>query len=153
MGAGISGDPGYIPWLIKQMEKPQLAKIAGESFSFISGADIAYEDLEGVLPKEFAAGPTENPEDEDVAMDADEDLPCPDPLLIDRWWKQHQHNLLPGTRYLLGKPINELQCQTVMRTGKQRHRKAAALELALMQPATPLFETRAIGKRQQQWLL
>jgi uncharacterized protein (TIGR02270 family) len=153
MGAGISGDPSYIPWLIKQMEKPQLAKIAGESFSFISGADIAYEDLEGVLLKEFAAGPTENPEDEDVTMDADEDLPCPDPLLIDRWWKQHQHNLLPGTRYLLGKPINELQCQTVMRTGKQRHRKAAALELALMQPATPLFETRAIGKRQQQWLL
>ena len=78
IGAGISGDPSYMPWLIKQMEVPKLAKIAGESFSFISGVDIAYEDLEGELPKNFATGPTENPEDEEVAMDTDGDLPCPD---------------------------------------------------------------------------
>ena len=152
IGAGISGDPIYVPWLIKQMEVPKLAKIAGESFSFITGTDIAYEDLDGELPKDFAAGPTENPEDEDVAMDSDEDLPYPNPLLIDRWWKQHQNNFLPGVRYLLGKPISEHQCQIVLRSGKQRQRQAAALELALMQPATPLFETRAIGKRQQQLL-
>lgn len=153
IGAGISGDPSYMPWLIKQMEVPELAKIAGESFSFISGVDIAYEDLEGELPKNFATGPTENPEEEKVAMDPDEDLPCPDPLLIDRWWKQHQHNFLPGVRYLLGKPINEHQCQIILKTGKQRQRQAAALEMTLMQPATPLFETRAMGKRQQKLLL
>ena len=152
MGAGMSGDPCYIPWLIKQMEVPKLAKIAGESFSFITGVDIAYEDLEGVLPEEFTAGPTENSEDEDVAMDADEDLLFPDPLLIDQWWKQRQQNFVLGQRYLLGKPINQIQCQLVLRTGKQRHRQAAALELALMQPATLLFETRAVGKRQQKWL-
>ncbi|WP_411726564.1 TIGR02270 family protein [Methyloglobulus sp.] len=151
IGVGISGDPSYIPWLIKQMEVPKLAKIAGESFSFITGADIAYQDLEGELPKNFASGPTENPEDGNVAMDTDEDLPCPDPLLIDRWWNQHQHNFTPGVRYLLGKPITEHQCQTVLRSGKQRQRQAAAMELALMRPATVLFETRAIGKRQQ-WL-
>lgn len=123
IGTGISGDPSYIPWLIKQMEVPKLAKIAGESFSFITGVDIAYEDL-----------------------------PCPDPLLIGRWWKQRQQDFLPGQRYLSGKPANEPQCQSVLRSGKQRQRQAAALELALMQPATPLFETRDIGKRQQQWL-
>lgn len=153
IGAGMSGDPSYIPWLIKQMELPELAKIAGESFSFISGADIAYEDLEGELPKNFAAGPTENPEDEDVAMDPDEDLPCPNPVLIERWWKQHQQNFMPGVRYLSGKPSNEFQCKDILRTGKQRQRQAAALALALMQPAKPLFETRAMGKRQQRCLL
>lgn len=152
IGAGISGDPAYIPWLIKQMEAPKLARIAGESFSFITGADIAYEDLAGELPKDFNAGPTENADDEDVAMDADEDLPCPDPLLINQWWQQRQQHFAPGQRYLSGKVINEMQCQLVLRTGKQRQRQAAALELALIQPATPLFETRAIGKRQQQWL-
>jgi len=125
------GDPIYVPWLIKQMEVPKLAKIAGESFSFITGTDIAYEDLDGELPKDFAAGPTENPEDEDVAMDSDEDLPHPNPLLIDRWWKQHQNNFLPGVRYLLGKPISENQCQMVLRSGKQRQRQAAALEFGV----------------------
>jgi uncharacterized protein (TIGR02270 family) len=152
IGAGISGDPSYIPWLIKQMEVPKLAKIAGESFSFITGVDIAYEDLDGVLPKDFITGPTENPDDEDVAMDVDEDLPCPDPLLIDHWWKKHQQGFVPGQRYLSGSPISEQQCRTLLRTSKQRQRQAAALELSLMQPASPLFETRGIGKRQQQWL-
>lgn len=152
IGAGISGDPSYIPWLIKQMEVPNLAKIAGESFSFITGVDIAYDDLDGDLPKDFVTGPTENPDDENVAMDADEDLPCPDPVLIDAWWKKHQQNFTTGQRYLLGNLINPQHCQTVLKNGKQRQRQAAALDVALLQPNKSLFETRAFGKRQQQWL-
>jgi uncharacterized protein (TIGR02270 family) len=41
IGIGVSGDPSYIPWLIKQMALPKLAKIAGEAFTFITGVDIA----------------------------------------------------------------------------------------------------------------
>lgn len=152
IGAGISGDPVYVPWLIEQMETPKLAKIAGEAFSHISGADIAYEDLEGELQPEMAAGPNENPEDENVAMDPDEDLPAPDPVLISRWWQQHQHKFQPNVRYLSGKLVSPLHCREILKIEKQRQRQAAALELALMQPATPLFETRAVGKLQQQRL-
>jgi hypothetical protein len=36
---------------------------------------------------------------------------------------------------------------TPLRTDKQRQRQAAALELSLMQPAKPLFETRAIRQK------
>ncbi|MGZ8911381.1 MAG: hypothetical protein ACXW09_15530, partial [Methylococcaceae bacterium] len=152
MGAGMAGDPAYIPWLIKQMEVPKLAKVAGESFSFITGVDIAYNDLEGELPKDFAAGPTEDPEDENVAMDPDEDLPVPDPALMERWWQQHQLRFQIHVRHLLGYPVNQVHCQEVLRAGKQRQRQAAALELSLLRPATPLFETRAIGKKQLKWL-
>lgn len=42
-GAGIAGNPYYIPWLIEQMENPELARLAGEAFSLITGTDIAYE--------------------------------------------------------------------------------------------------------------
>jgi len=52
-------------------------RVAGESFSLITGANIAYEDLDGEKPDGFEAGPTENPEDEDVAMDADLNLAWP----------------------------------------------------------------------------
>lgn len=45
----------------------------------ITIVDIAYDDLEGEWPEGFEAGPTENSEDEDVAMDPDEDLPCAEP--------------------------------------------------------------------------
>jgi hypothetical protein len=44
------------------------------------------------------------------------------------------------------------QCQSVLRKGFQRQRIAAALELALLQPEQPLFETRAPGFRQQRLL-
>ena len=67
----MTGDPAIMPWLIQMMEVPELARVAGESFTMITGVDIAYEDLEGEWPEGFEAGPTENPEDENVEMDSD----------------------------------------------------------------------------------
>lgn len=52
----------------------------------------------------------------------------------------------------MGKPITAQHCQHILITGLQRQRTAAALELALMQPSAPLFETRAPGLQQQQQL-
>jgi uncharacterized protein (TIGR02270 family) len=151
-GTGMVGDSLYVPWLIKQMETPELARVAGESFSMITGSDIAYEDLDGNRPEGFESGPTENPQDENVAMDQDEDLPWPDPKKVQVWWEARKGRFQPGTRYLLGEPITEAQCQKVLRDGFQRQRNAAALELALMRPDAPLFEVRAPGWRQQRLL-
>lgn len=149
IGAGVIGDPVSIPWLIEQMAIPELARVAGEAFTMITGIDIAYEDLEGEWPDDFEAGPTEDPEDENVDMDPDEDLPWPQPQLIDQWWRTHRGELQDGTRHLLGKPMSLEWLQDVLRNGMQRQRAAAALELAMRQPGQPLFEVRAPGFRQQ----
>ncbi len=85
IGAGVIGDPVSIPWLIEMMQVPEIARVAGESFTMITGVDIAYDDLEGEWPEGFEAGPTESAEDEDVEMDPDEDLPWPAPELIQNW--------------------------------------------------------------------
>jgi uncharacterized protein (TIGR02270 family) len=151
-GYGVIGDPVAIPWLIQMMEMPELGRVAGESFSMITGVDIAYEDLEGEWPEGFEAGPTESPEDEDVEMDPDEDLPWPEPELISEWWNKNKNNFQSGKRYLCGKPINEERCQYVLRYGYQRQRAAAAIELALMNPGQPLFNIKAPGFRQQKLL-
>ena len=58
--------------------------------------------LEGEKPEGFEAGPTENPEDENVEMDPDDNLPWPDPALILKWWGKHQKEFTNGTHYLLG---------------------------------------------------
>jgi uncharacterized protein (TIGR02270 family) len=150
--AGVIGDAGSIPWLIDQMVIPELARVAGESFSMITGVDIAHEDLEGEWPEGFEAGPTENPEDENVDMDPDEDLPWPKPELIEKWWGQRRSEFQSGTSYLCGKPKTIESLQEVLRTGYQRQRAAAAIELAIRQPGQPLFEVRAPGFRQQQML-
>ncbi len=151
-GAGIVGDPAAVPWLLQWMAVPELARVAGEAFTMITGVDIAYEDLEGEWPDGFEAGPTEDAEDENVALDADEDLPWPDPQLIARWWSQNRSRFTPGTRYLMGQPVSPSALAGVLRTGMQRQRAAAALELALLQPAQPLFEVRARGDVQMRLL-
>jgi uncharacterized protein (TIGR02270 family) len=149
---GIIGDPVSIPWLIDKMKQPELARVAGEAFSLITGVDLAYDDLEGDWPEGFEAGPTENPEDEDVALDADEDLPWPEPDLIAQWWSHKQAEFPKGQRLLCGQPICPETCLDVLKNGFQRQRHAAALELALLSPNEPLFNTSAPAKRQMRML-
>jgi uncharacterized protein (TIGR02270 family) len=110
---------------------------------------LAYDDLDTDRPEDFEAGPTENPEDENVEMDADEDLPWPNAQLIEKWWFTRRVEFTNGTRYLVGRPITVESLQEVLRTGKQRQRNAAAIELAMRQPGTPLFNTSAPCFRQQ----
>ena len=152
IGAGVIGDPVLIAWLIDRMERPELARVAGESFSMITGIDITYADLDGERPEGFESGPTENPEDENVELDPDEDLPWPNPELIRAWWGKNKSGLNCGTRYLLGQPITFEQMEHVLRTGRQRQRHAAASELSMLKPGLPLFEVRAPGFRQQRML-
>ena len=146
---GVHGDPSSIPWLIEQMDVPEHARVAGEAFSMITGVDLAYDDLERDRPEGFESGPTENPEDEDVALDPDEDLPWPAPELIARWWQANAARFAAAQRYLCGQPVTEAHCREVLRAGFQRQRIAAALELALMRADRPLFEWRAPAFRQQ----
>jgi uncharacterized protein (TIGR02270 family) len=152
IGAGVIGDPVSVPWLIEMMKVTEIARVAGESFTMITGVDIAYEDLEGEWPDGFEAGPTESAEDEDVVMDSDEDLPWPAPELIQNWWKKNKGNFKNGTRYLLGTFVNKEGLLQALRNGMQRQRAAAALELSLMQATQPLFEVRASGFSQKKLL-
>jgi uncharacterized protein (TIGR02270 family) len=149
VGLGALGDPAAMPWLMDRMQVPELARPAGEAFTMITGVDLAYEDLDGEWPEGFEAGPTEDPEDENVEMDPDEDLPWPNPLLIQEWWHKNKSNFKSGVRYLCGETISEKQCQRVLRHGYQRQRAAAAIELSTMKPGRPLFNVCAPGFRQQ----
>jgi uncharacterized protein (TIGR02270 family) len=151
-GAGIAGDPSSVPWLIEQMEEPILARVAGESFTFITGVDIAYQNLKTIRPEGFESGPTEDPHDDNVEMDPDDDLPWPDYQKVQAWWDTNKRSFQDSKRYFMGEPLSERHCKKILRDGYQRQRIAAALYLSLMQPGTPLFECRAPAWRQQRWL-
>jgi uncharacterized protein (TIGR02270 family) len=150
--AGAIGDPALVPWLISLMEQLPLARLAGEAFTMITGVGIDYRDLERKPPEDYNAGPTEDPQDENVEMDPDENLPWPDPVLVQKWWDKNRNQFQNGTRYLCGQPISVGWCKTVLRDGFQRHRAAAALELTMRQPGTSLFNVEAPGFRQIQLL-
>jgi uncharacterized protein (TIGR02270 family) len=150
--AGAIGDPRLVPWLIRLMCVDEVARPAGEAFSTLTGVDLAYDDFERDCPEGFASGPTEDPEDDNVAMDPDEDLPWPDPELIGRWWSRNSGRFQPGVRHLVGQPMTPESLVQVLRVGKQRQRAAAALEIAFRRPGKPLFEVRARGDWQQRAL-
>jgi uncharacterized protein (TIGR02270 family) len=149
---GIVGDPLYVPWLIKQMGDAKLTRLAGESFSFITGLDLAYLDLEVKPPEGLETGPTDDPTDEDVSLDADDDLPWPDAEKIREWWETNRARFQDGTRYFMGETVNPAHCLHVLKEGCQRQRIAAALYLCLLQPGTVLFNCAAPAWRQKRWL-
>jgi uncharacterized protein (TIGR02270 family) len=151
-GAAIVGDPTYVPWLIKQMESLELARLAGESFSMITGADLAGLDLDRRRPEGVELGPTESPEDISVEIDPDEDLPWPDPLKVQTWWDKNRRRFRDGERYFAGRAPTRGHCIEVLKTGYQRQRVAAAQYLSLLDPGTPLFNTNAPAWRQQRSL-
>jgi uncharacterized protein (TIGR02270 family) len=151
-GIGAAGNPEFVPVLLQIMQVDAAARPAGEAFSMITGADLAYLDLERDQPGGFEAGPTEDPADENVAMDADENLPWPDLQLIDKWWNANSSRFAAGRRYLCGREMTQASLVETLRDGYQRQRAAAALELALLAPDRPMFEVRARGDWQQQLL-
>lgn len=162
---GALGDPARIDELLGLMEAPDTAQAAGEAFALITGADLAYQDLDQDPPQPVRAvaenGPEERDElddiDIDIANDFDGDVPWPHPERVRAWWAEHCQRFLPGGRYLLGEPITPASAQQALVKGKQRQRAAAALELALMNSTQPLFEVRAPGSRQlailRPWIL
>jgi uncharacterized protein (TIGR02270 family) len=150
--AGVSGDPHYVPWLIRQMADLQLNRLAGEAFSLITGLDLAYLDLDMKPPEGAIFGPNDDPADADVAMDEDDSLPWPDPERIGAWWQAHGSRFQPGTRYFAGEPPTVPHCIAVLKNGFQRERIAAAEYLCLLTPGTPLFNVAAPTWRQERLL-
>lgn len=158
-GAGVTGDPNFVPWLIERMREPDAARLAGESFALLTGCDLSSaafmkvpeEGDEGEDTEEDAAAPNAIEEDP-LSLDEDGDLPMPDAVKTLTWWTENAQRFAAGTRYFLGAPLDAPHCRMVLRSGYQRQRIAAAEYLSLLQPGTPVFNTAAPSWRQQRWL-
>lgn len=129
----VVADPRAIPWLVGCMKQPALARIAGEAFTQITGIDLQRYKLTIELPDNIAELPNDDPADSRVDMDDDEYLPWPDADKVAALWQQYGSRYQTGVRYFLGEPVNEERLRDVLKSGNQRHRKAAAMELAMVQ--------------------
>jgi uncharacterized protein (TIGR02270 family) len=151
-GAGVVGDPVYVPWLITQMADDSVARLAGEAFTLITGTDLALLDLERKPPENEETGPSDDPDDPNVAMDGDEGLPWPDQARVRAWWKANEKRFSRGVRYLMGAQLTHEQCIDVLKNGSQRQRALAAHHICLLAPGTVLFNTSAPASRQEKQL-
>jgi uncharacterized protein (TIGR02270 family) len=150
--AGWAGDTQVVPWLFKHMEDDAPARLAGEAFSFITGVDLAWLDLERKPPETVPGGPNDDPNDENVALDEDESLPWPDLPKLSAWWSKNADQFPAGTRLFAGAPPTTNHCFNVLKEHTQRRRMAAALYMSLLKPGTVLFNCAAPVHRQKRLL-
>jgi len=150
--AGALGDPAAIDWLLSLMNDEKFSRPAGEAFTMIAGADLAYLDLEMDAPEGGDAGPTEDAADENVSLDPDDHLPWPHQGLVTQWWRANHSRFAPGLRFLTGQPTDIAGLTAVLREGRQRQRAAAAMERMMQRPEGGLFEVRARGDWQRSLL-
>lgn len=149
--AGLHGSVDWVPWLIQQMQEGNPhARLAGESFSMVTGADLAAQALDRPPPEDTAGGT--NDDGDDVAMDEDDDLPWPDAVRVQTWWDANAAKLRATGRRFLGAVPDDTHCLKVLRTGMQRQRITAAYHLCLQQPGRPLFNCAAPAWRQERLL-
>ena len=139
---GILGDPHAVNWLIAKMAEPKLAKLAGEAFNFITGADLVKHELTTEQPTIHPM--QENDElDEGVELDEDENLPYPDHKKVAMLWRSHGQRFIVGRRYFIGQEASTPWLKSVLNNGTQRQRHAASMELALHENNVQLPNTRA----------
>jgi uncharacterized protein (TIGR02270 family) len=146
----VIGNAFYIPWLMDQARDPKVARIAGEAFETITGADIASPDR--APEQEQHSGPNDNLDDEDVGPDADDGLSWPDTKKVEQWWTSNKGRFSVGTCYFLGTPRNSANWIGALAEAPQRRRLGVALDLAVLRPAQAIYNVRASGKLQQRLL-
>lgn len=152
---GMLGTAHHVPWLVERMAQPPLARIAGEAFSWMTGADLARMDLETLQAPALPEHPTDDPNDNDVSLDDDESLPWPNAAKVQAWWAQQtaMHAAASaGARLFEGERPNAAAARRVLVHGTQRRRARAALLACALQPGVKRFPIAAPARRQQRWL-
>lgn len=134
--AGLFGDTRCVDWLLALMEDPAHARLAGEAFANMTGADLDPLTLRRDPPPGHDA-------DTDPLADEDGELGWPDPPKIQDWWLRHRSAMPPGQRYLCGRPVSAAQAHHVLRHGLQRQRAQAAVELARLDTVAMEFPVHA----------
>lgn len=147
----VLGDPQAVNWLLIQMQKPALTRLAGEAFTTITGIDLAAHklvledipELEDVLPDDGA-------QNEEIDTSEDQHLPFPDTAKLAAVWQKYQQRFASGQRYFMGQMLGNNQqtgehLRHIYAMGTQRQRAAAALELSLHEPDQYLLNQAAKG--------
>lgn len=132
--AGVLGDPHAVNWLIGKMQDPTLARLAGESFTNITGVDLKEYNL--LSDEAEHSADIFDDETDFIALDEDEKLPLPDAEKVAAIWRDYGQNFITGHRYFMGQPTTAEVLHETLSNGTQRH--AAALELALHEHGVPL---------------
>jgi hypothetical protein len=130
VAASALADASSVARLLAALGVPALARLAAEGLGAIVGVDTRAAPFVGAAPKGF----------EPEGPDPDEALSWPAIPAFEAACAKLA--LAPGARHLAGEQVSDAAAKRVLRTGTQRRRLSAALELALLHPGFPLVQVR-----------
>jgi uncharacterized protein (TIGR02270 family) len=134
-------------FMLDAIADEEFTKLASELFSLLWGVPVQRRER---TPREGVMGPSEDPEDHNVAIDPDHGRFDPEGSLVSSWWHEHAAEFAPTVRYLRGQPITPETLMQCLGSGPQMQRFAAAELLALSGRLTPAFDVSAPAFRQSQ---
>ncbi len=131
---GFSGSALALEVCVAAMEKPRLARLAGEAFSSITGLRIAgpFSLAEArKKPGESAVPFEEDDLDADLVPGPEAELPVPVAGAVKQWWATNKSHFSPNARYLGGGPLSGPALLDAFRRGPTRRREGLGLELSI----------------------
>lgn len=130
------GAPDTLDWLLRQMNDPTSARIAGAAFCQITGARLSAGSLELETFPDDPADPVVESCPQESFIEAK--LYWPDPEKLSHWLAANRGRFAPQTRTLLGVAAWTIQPPVEAIATYQLDQRAVALELATRSPDAPL---------------
>lgn len=154
LGLGVIGARRTIEFLIAEMQRPDMARIAGWAFSLMTGANVAEDDLELDVFPEDAENPVIEPSTLETFLE--DSLPWPDPARVQAWMAENGDRLSPEHPLLFGMArwsYRDMDSPDLLFQGRYR---ALAQTLAMQTPGSPLPNWRngvhlSGGRFQRDW--
>ncbi|MBJ6763547.1 TIGR02270 family protein [Myxococcaceae bacterium JPH2] len=106
------------------MRTDELAPLAAEAFSTVTGWKVAPSEIE---PDPQAMSTSREP----AEPSPEDDLPHPDAAQADHWWRTQSRRFERTTRYVLGRPFGQETLLGALRESSMYRRRPLALALAL----------------------
>jgi uncharacterized protein (TIGR02270 family) len=131
------------------MKRPKLARMAGEAYCAITGAELARDKL--VLPEpdeptpDFAADNL----DADLVPTREQQWPLPDPDAVQRHWTSCAARIQDGARYIRGRPVSLNALADAIQSAPMLRRSDYAYELYVRTQGKYDVETRATRQVQR----
>jgi uncharacterized protein (TIGR02270 family) len=141
LALGTIGSTRTLPYLLREMEQLETARMAGWAFAMITGANVAEDDLE---LEEFP-DTEDDPLLEGAAVELFfvDGLPFPDPALVLDWLQTKGRSLSAEHPLLFGLPRWSWQEMSSPDPGFQGRYRALAQIMALRSPESRLPDWRA----------
>jgi uncharacterized protein (TIGR02270 family) len=148
---GHIGTPRAVDACIAGMKHQEIARVAGEAYCWITGADLDRDRLALTEPQPEAPAFEEDDLDANLVPSPEALWPMPDPAAVAQHWQARQSELA-DVRHIHGRPVGHETLIAMVESGPMLRRPDLIFELRARSRGRYDVEPRAFADRQRQMM-